>query len=129
MKTPCDRKDIYLPEPATVLRNEPMTATENFFEFQLESGRPLGHKPGQFVEVSVPGIGEAPISISSAENGSAAFQMVVRRIGNVSGDIQHDCRTGFQFFGKFGERFLVEVDQDQPCPLFGKKPGSGLTDA
>ena len=63
----CDSKpDIYLPELATVLKVEPMTKWETFIEFKLDSEKPLGHRPGQFVEVSILGIGEAPISVSSS---------------------------------------------------------------
>ncbi len=42
-----------------------MTALETLFEIKLDDGSDLNHKPGQFVEVSVFGIGEAPISLSS----------------------------------------------------------------
>ena len=56
--------DIYRPEPATVLQVKPVTEMEMAFAFQLDSGRDLGHLPGQFVEVSIAGMGEAPISIS-----------------------------------------------------------------
>ncbi len=59
-------KDIYLPEKATITKIKDMTATEKYFHIRLYSGKPLGHKPGQFVEVSLYGIGEAPISVSSS---------------------------------------------------------------
>jgi len=49
--TGATEKDIYLPETATVLKTEPMTEMENFFEFKLDSGRELGHMPGQFAEI------------------------------------------------------------------------------
>ena len=56
----------YVPRLATIIKKETMTANEIFFELKLDDGSELGHKPGQFVEVSVFGIGEAPISISSS---------------------------------------------------------------
>lgn len=103
------KDDIYLPEMATVTRNEPMTALERFFEFELESGRPLGHMPGQFVEVSVAGIGEAPISISSAPNGKRSFEMVIRNVGNVSAamhSVSPGSKVGIR--GPFGTTFPVD---------------------
>ena len=37
-----------------------MTEKEKFYRIVMADGKPLGHKPGQFIEVSVFGIGEAP---------------------------------------------------------------------
>ena len=44
------RRDIYLPEPAALTAVEKLTEQERLFEFKLDSGKELGHKPGQFVE-------------------------------------------------------------------------------
>jgi sulfhydrogenase subunit gamma (sulfur reductase) len=56
---------LYVPEKAKIIKIEPFTVTEKFFRVELASGKSLGHVPGQFVQVSIFGIGEAPISISS----------------------------------------------------------------
>ena len=103
--------DIYLPEQATVLRSEPMTKMERFFEFKMNSGKPLGHMPGQFVEVSIPGVGEAPISVSSSPTRGDSFELVVRNVGNVSGamhELQTVERVGIR--GPFGTSFPVNDD-------------------
>ncbi|HJX10216.1 MAG TPA: FAD-binding oxidoreductase, partial [Candidatus Binatia bacterium] len=101
--------DIYLPCPATVGEVRPMTAMERFFSFRLDSGQSLGHKPGQFAEVSIPGIGEAPISISSSPTRDDSFEMVVRKAGRVSGAMHH-LRAGDKVFirGPFGTTFPVD---------------------
>ena len=57
-------KDIYLPQPATVNETKMMNDTELYLRLSMDA-EPLEYKPGQFVEVSIPGFGEAPISISS----------------------------------------------------------------
>jgi sulfhydrogenase subunit gamma (sulfur reductase) len=108
-KTLTAEKDVYLPEPADVVRVEPMTKMEMFFEFRLAGGRPLGHMPGQFAEVSLPGIGEAPISISSSPTYRDGFQMVVRNVGNVSGAM-HRLAPGRKvgIRGPFGTHFPVD---------------------
>jgi NAD(P)H-flavin reductase len=49
--------------------------------------------PGQFVEVSIAGIGEAPITISSSPTFGDGFELVVRKVGRVSGAI-HNLRRG-----------------------------------
>lgn len=110
MRSTCsDRTDLYVPELATVLTAEAMTAQENFLEFQLASGEELGHMPGQFVEVSLPGYGEAPISVSSSPTIEGRFQMVVRKMGNVTGAI-HRLSQGDEvgIRGPYGTHFPVD---------------------
>ncbi|MFC2013837.1 FAD/NAD(P)-binding protein [Chloroflexota bacterium] len=101
--------DIYLPEMATAQKSEPMTELERFVELKLDSGKELGHLPGQFVEVSIPGIGEAPISISSSPTHSGSFQLVVRNAGNVTRAI-HSLKPGDKvgIRGPFGTHFPVD---------------------
>ena len=106
----CDsKKDIYLPLPATVSKVEPMTKLESFFSCRLDSGEELGHMPGQFVEVSVPAIGEAPISVSSSPTRKGSFEMVIRKVGNVSNAL-HGLTAGDKIFvrGPFGTSFPIE---------------------
>lgn len=102
-------KDIYCPESAVLVKVQPMTDLERFFEFRLDSGRELGHMPGQFVEVSVAGIGEAPISISSSPTRQGFFQLLVRRAGNVTGAM-HNLNPGDKvgIRGPFGHPFPVD---------------------
>jgi len=105
----CAQKDIYLPEPAEVIAAEPMTEMEVFLRFRLESGRELGHMPGQFAEVSVPPIGEAPISVSSSPTQTGCFEMVVRNVGNVTRAL-HKLSPGdtIGIRGPFGVPFPVD---------------------
>ncbi|MFC2017958.1 FAD/NAD(P)-binding protein [Chloroflexota bacterium] len=104
-----NHKDIYLPQNATVLKSEQVTEKERFLELRLDSGEELGHMPGQFVEFSVPGIGEAPISISSSPTHEGSFQVVVRKVGNVTRAIQNlksGDKVGIR--GPFGTHFPVK---------------------
>jgi NAD(P)H-flavin reductase len=74
---------FYVPERAVVLsrREEPSAA---FIELAFEDGRPLNHQPGQFVQVSVFGFGEAPISVCSSPSRPESFDLCVQPMGNVS---------------------------------------------
>jgi len=85
-------KDIYLPQLATVEKRRLMNATEMYLRLTIDEGI-FDYAPGQFVEVSVPGIGEAPITISSSPTQKDYFELVVRRIGNVTNAI-HRLRLG-----------------------------------
>ena len=102
-------KSIYLPEPATIVKVEQMTATEKLFELKLNSGRELGHQPGQFIELSIMGIGEAPISVSSSPTKKGSFELVVRKVGRVTGAL-HRLTAGSQvgIRGPFGKGFPTD---------------------
>ena len=104
-----EAKNIYVPETAEVVRVQKMTDTETFFEVRLPGGRDLGHAPDQFVQVSLLGIGEAPISICSSPLKKGSFEMVVRRVGNVT-EAMHKLAPGAKLGirGPFGKGFRVE---------------------
>jgi sulfite reductase subunit B len=75
----------FLPQSATIIRKEKMTRTDTFYEIELDCKKPLSHKPGQFVEVSIFGSGEAPISVASTpEAERISFELLVRVVGNVT---------------------------------------------
>jgi NAD(P)H-flavin reductase len=74
--------ELYLPRPARVTDAVRMTEREVFLRLALD--RPLGHQPGQFVMVSVLGVGEAPISISCGPRDDAVLEMVVRDAGSLT---------------------------------------------
>jgi sulfite reductase subunit B len=99
----------YVPRLATVIKKKPMTANEILFEIKLDDDSVLGHKPGQFVEVSVFGIGEAPISISSSPTKKDTFELCVRKLGNVTTKM-HTLKVGDKvgIRGPFGNGFDAE---------------------
>jgi NAD(P)H-flavin reductase len=99
----------YVPKLATIVKKVPMTANETFFEIKLDDGSSLDHKPGQFVEVSVFGIGEAPISVSSSPTKKDTFELCVRKIGNVTTKL-HTLNVGDKVGvrGPFGNGFDAE---------------------
>ncbi|RJP34433.1 MAG: oxidoreductase [Phycisphaerales bacterium] len=83
----------YIPLAGMVRRVTKLTALEQLFEIRLPNGRPLGHSPGQFVQVSIMGVGECPISIASSPTRPDSFDLCVRRVGEVTGFI-HRLRPG-----------------------------------
>ena len=87
-----EKKDIYLPQLATVDDERQMNATEKYLRLSMDDGQ-LDFIPGQFVEVSIGGIGEAPITISSSPTQTDGIELVVRRSGNVSNAI-HNLQNG-----------------------------------
>jgi NAD(P)H-flavin reductase/NAD-dependent dihydropyrimidine dehydrogenase PreA subunit len=96
----------YVPRLATIIKKVPMTSMETLFEIKIDDQTELNHKPGQFVEVSVFGIGEAPISLSSSPTKKGTFEICVRKLGNVTTKL-HKLNVGDKvgIRGPFGNGF------------------------
>lgn len=110
LKETLDHTSIYMPTPARIVHMERLTAHEKLFRIELPSGFSLNHRPGQFVEVSVLGIGEAPISIcSSPSRTDGAFELCVRAVGKLT-DAMHALKPGSMIGirGPFGRGFPYE---------------------
>jgi NAD(P)H-flavin reductase len=92
-----------------MVKIEPLTETEKLFTLYLKGGRSLGHQAGQFVEVSVFGIGEAPISVTSSPSRNGTFELCVRQAGDVTGAL-HRLEPGSTvgIRGPFGNGFPVD---------------------
>jgi len=100
---------IYMPVPARIAAVQELTSHENLYTIALPHGLSLAHEPGQFVEVSVLGVGEAPISISSSPSRSnGTFELCVRRVGDMT-NVLHRMGAGdlLGIRGPFGRGFPV----------------------
>lgn len=93
----------YLPRPCRILAVTPQTAID--WTFRLESD--LSPSFGQFLEISLPGVGEAPISIS--DFGPGWMDLTIRRVGRVTERI-FALRPGdtLQARGPYGHGFEAE---------------------
>jgi sulfhydrogenase subunit gamma (sulfur reductase) len=101
---------IYMPTTMLVIRTQSITALEKLFTIELPDGFSLNHRPGQFVEVSLLGIGEAPISISSSPSRSnGSFELCVRQAGTLTNAL-HSLHPGDMvgIRGPFGRGFPIE---------------------
>lgn len=101
---------LYLPSVARLLDVRPLSGQEKLFTLQLQDGLSLNHRPGQFVEVSLPGIGEAPFGITSSPSRSnGSFELCIRRAGMLT-EALHRLQPGdwLGIRGPFGRSFPVE---------------------
>jgi sulfhydrogenase subunit gamma (sulfur reductase) len=104
-------ESIYAPVMARLRQVEQMTELEKLFTLDLPGGKSLDNEPGQFVEVSLFGIGEAPISISSSPSRSnGTLELCVRRVGDVT-NAMHELQPGafLGIRGPFGKPFPVKA--------------------
>jgi NAD(P)H-flavin reductase len=104
-----EAQDLYSPVMAEIKSVRELTELEKLFEIQLSNGNDLNHKPGQFVELSLFGAGEAPISISSSPAKPGSFDLGIRKAGRLTG-MMHRLRPGDKvgIRGPFGNGFDLE---------------------
>ncbi len=124
---------LYAPMISKIVKVEQLTTTEKRFELILPNDHPLGHKPGQFVQVSVFGYGEAPISICSSPTKAPVFELTVRRAGRLTNKL-HEMVAGndLGIRGPYGNGFdvtpFIQKDVLFVCGGIGLAPLKSLID-
>lgn len=93
-----------------ILMTKKLTEKEKFFEITLQEGDCLDHEPGQFVMVSLLGIGEVPISICSSPTNRSSFDICVRSVGKVTTSL-HKLNAGDEvgIRGPYGKGFPIRI--------------------
>jgi len=100
---------FYQPELARVIAKQRLTTMMVLLRLQLASGELLDHSPGQFLQISLPGYGEAPISFCSSPTQTQSFGLCVQAVGNLS-EAMHELRPGdfVGVRGPYGHGFPIE---------------------
>ncbi len=109
---------IYAPRPCCLLEVQQLTPQEKLFRLQLEDGAELNHQPGQFLQVSLPGLTEAPISVASSPSRHGYFELGVRKAGTLTAalhQLQPGAKLGIR--GPFGRPFQLESLQGKQLLL------------
>ena len=101
---------VYAPRSCRLIDVTDLTPLEKLFRLQLLDGQELGHQPGQFVQVSLPGLTEAPISVASSPDRAGFFELGIRRVGRLTTAL-HNLRPGAQLGvrGPFGRPFPLQA--------------------
>ncbi len=80
-------RDPYLPEKAAIEKIRRETVDTKTYTVRLlneQRRAEFSVEPGQFIMVSLLGIGEAPFSLSSSPNSDGAFDTTIRAVGNIT---------------------------------------------
>ncbi len=106
------RTEDYLPRPAVIREIIAENSQIKTFVLALadqQANQAFTYKPGQFMMVSLPHRGEAPISFSSTPTRPGTFQLSVRRAGALT-TAMHQLRAGDQIGlrGPYGRPFVME---------------------
>ncbi len=100
---------LYTPIKTKILKVKKLTEKEKYFKLSLSNFKKFDHKPGQFVQVTIPGAGEAPISIASCKNKEQTLDLIVRNVGSLT-NLMHNLKEGdyIGLRGPFGNGFPME---------------------
>ncbi len=106
-------QNAYRPWPARITSITELTENEKLFELRLVDERvreAFSHTPGQFVELSVFGVGEVPISITSSPTKHGFVELCIRRAGAVTSKLHSmQCGDIVGLRGPFGRGFPVDT--------------------
>lgn len=105
--------DVFLPDIACLVGVSDETPDTKTFAWRFrdsKDGTSFHFLPGQFLELSVFGYGEAPFCIASSPTRPGAFETTVRRTGKLT-DALHRLGNGDEvgIRGPFGHGFDVEA--------------------
>jgi NAD(P)H-flavin reductase len=82
-----DVQNPYLPEPARIVRQYDLIKNHRFFQVRFRSmDRAMSFKynPGQFLMLSLPGVGEAPFCLSSTPSRPGIIELGIRKTGKLT---------------------------------------------
>lgn len=98
--------NVYLPTVHKLLFIEKVTELEWLFRVEYKKGNV---EAGQFMQVSLPGIGEAPISIANFDLEEGYLDFLIRKVGKVTDKI-FELKAGDRIFlrGPYGHGFPIE---------------------
>ncbi|MGI6112813.1 MAG: FAD/NAD(P)-binding protein [Mahellales bacterium] len=118
----------YLPQRAEIVEIIQETTSDldiKTFKLRLLEGSPIDFMPGQFLELSIPGVGEAPFGFASSPLDKEYIELSIKRVGLVT-EAVHSLKIGSVVWlrGPFGNTFpLREMEGSKILVIAG---GLGL---
>jgi len=115
---------LYMPIPATIERIE--DETPDIKTFTIRPVEPIPFAAGQFVELAVPGIGEAPFTPSSSPKIADFMEITIMRTGRVT-DWLHEMKEGDELGvrGPMGRAYPIEEFHGREILIVGGGCGVG----
>lgn len=102
---------------AVITNIYPMTESENLYHIQIidpDQRQGFRFKPGQFVMLELPGVGEAPFSIPSSPSRNGSIELCIRAVGNFTNFLARVPRgTQVGIRGPFGTHYPLEKMYDR----------------
>ena len=114
----------YHPEPAKIVKITPQTETISLFRFEFIQkvwGYNFSFKPGQFIELSIPGYGEAPFAPCNAPD-TNYLELCIRDAGRLTHKL-HTLKIGDKIGirGPYGNGWPVGKNSHSDPPVGGEE--------
>lgn len=104
--------NIHKPKRARIIETKKLTEQDKLYKVRFQESEimeSLEFKPGQFMEISIPGVGEIPISIASSPTRKGLLELCVRNVGRVTKEIHRLGQGDFMDIrGPYGNGFPME---------------------
>lgn len=115
-KSPCENP--YRPIKADVL--DVITETPTIKTIKFKPEEPVTFRTGQFVEITIPGVGEAPFTPSSPPSEKETMEVSVMKVGKVTDKI-HELKKGdvIGVRGPFGAGYPVDDFEGKEILIVG----------
>jgi sulfite reductase subunit B len=109
--------------PLGIIRTEVLeviTETPTIKTLRLKPETPLSFETGQFIELTVPGVGEAPFTPSSKPSIKEEIQVSIMRVGKVTQKV-HELKPGdvVGLRGPFGKGYPLDEFRDKEVLVVG----------
>ena len=80
-----------LPVMAVILAIRPLTVDTSLFTLRTEPSHPVAASflPGQFLELSLPGVGEFPVSYCGSPSPDGSIELCIRHVGHVTAALKN----------------------------------------
>lgn len=114
----------YMPIPATI--DHIVEETPAIKTFGLRPQEPVAFQAGQFVELTVPGIGEAPFTPSSSPAVTEEMEITIMQVGRVT-DVLHEMAVGdtLGIRGPYGQAYPIDRFHGREILIVGGGCGVG----
>jgi len=108
----------FIPQPAELV--DVIDETPTIKTLVLAPAKPLEFRPGQFVQLTLPGVGEAPFTPSSSPLEPNRVAITILKTGAVT-DRLHECTTGLTLGlrGPFGKGYPIDKISDKDVLVVG----------
>ncbi len=113
-----DMKNPYLPVEAVI--EDIKSETDNIKTFHIRPQESVRFKAGQFVELTIPAIGEAPFTPSSDPSIKEVMEITIMKAGKIT-SMLHEMSPGqtVGIRGPFGKGYAIEEFKNQEILIVG----------
>lgn len=102
----------YIPEPVRIVRQYDLIKDHRFFQVRhtdMQRAMSFTYNPGQFIMLSLPGVGEAPFCISSTPSRPGILELGIRKVGKLTDALFQKVDNDIIFLrGPYGNCFKID---------------------